>query len=145
MSSLETTERAAAENAALKGNAPRVSLETIEASIAYRYDTTGGKIVAFDPRNAGQVVSGQAMSLNVLSVCILVMKNGFCVIGKSAPAVGSNYDEQLGKNFAYEDAVRQLWPMMGYALREKLFLTNSLTSEGKSNPENTSGGSIAGG
>jgi hypothetical protein len=42
------------------------------------------------------------------------------VIGKSAPASPENFNAELGKKFAYEDAVRQLWPLMGFALRDRL-------------------------
>lgn len=31
-----------------------------------------------------------------------------------------NYNEALGQKFAYEDCIRQLWPLMGYALRDRL-------------------------
>ena len=48
------------------------------------------------------------------------MRNGFVVIGKSAPAAPKNFDAEKGRTFAYEDAVRQLWPLMGFALRDKL-------------------------
>lgn len=48
------------------------------------------------------------------------MQNGFTVIGKSAPASPENFNAELGRQFAYDDAVRQLWPLMGYALRDKL-------------------------
>jgi len=49
-----------------------------------------------------------------------VTRNGFTLIGKSAPASPDNFDPVLGRKLAYEDAVRQLWPLMGYALRDKL-------------------------
>lgn len=59
-------------------------------------------------------------SLAVLTLCVLVMQNGFTVIGKSAPADAANFDHDLGARFAREDAIRQLWPLEGYALRERL-------------------------
>jgi len=55
-----------------------------------------------------------------LTICIVVMKSGFSVVGKSAPADPENYNKELGKQFSYEDAVRQLWPLEGYALCERL-------------------------
>jgi hypothetical protein len=58
--------------------------------------------------------------LRVLSICIVVMKNGYTIIGKSAPASPENFDPELGRQFAYEDAVRQVWPLMRHALRERL-------------------------
>lgn len=106
--SLQETDAQAAANA----TAPRVSLADIEAAIAHRVDTTGGEVAReADP---------QAGSLAVLSICLLVMRNGFTVVGKSAPAHPDNYDPELGQRFAYEDAIRQLWPLMGYALRDRL-------------------------
>ena len=92
--------------------APRVALADIEAAIKARYDLTADKAVG------GDIPAVKELSL--LSICILVMRNGFTVIGKSAPASPENFNADLGRKFAYEDAIRQLWPLMGYALRDKL-------------------------
>jgi hypothetical protein len=100
------------QDAAAVAVAPRVALADIEDAIACRYDTTAAKALGSD-------VPGHR-SLDLLSICILVMRNGFVVIGKSAPASAANFNADLGCKFAYEDAVRQLWPLMGYALRDRL-------------------------
>ena len=55
-----------------------------------------------------------------MTICVMVMDNGFAVVGKSAPADAANYNEDLGQKFAREDCIRQLWQLEGYALREKL-------------------------
>ena len=55
-----------------------------------------------------------------MTICVMVMDNGYAVVGKSAPADPENFDEQAGRTFSREDAIRQLWPLEGYALREKL-------------------------
>lgn len=55
-----------------------------------------------------------------LTICILLLVNGFTLVGKSAPADPSNFDQEAGEKFAYEDALRQLWPLEGYLLRERL-------------------------
>lgn len=93
--------------------APRVSLADIEAAIAARYDINAHAAVAA----LGMPAAGE---LKLLSMCVLVLTNGFTVIGKSAPASAANFDAEVGRKFAYEDAVRQLWPLMGFALRDKL-------------------------
>lgn len=105
--SLESTEKECAANAV----APRVALSDIEAGIDAVYHTTADKAVGDSP---------QVPSLKLLSICIIVMRNGFTVIGKSAPAAADNFNADLGRKLAYEDAVRQLWPLMGFALRERL-------------------------
>jgi hypothetical protein len=55
-----------------------------------------------------------------MTLCILTTDNGYIVIGKSVPADPDNYDQELGKKFAKEDAIRQLWPLEAYLLRERL-------------------------
>lgn len=112
MSSLQASENAAAAVAV----APRVALADIEAKIKAKYETTAD----FAVMNAGVRAPAPMAELKVLSICILVMQNGFTVIGKSAPASPENFNADLGRKFAYEDAIRQLWPLEGYALREKL-------------------------
>lgn len=92
--------------------APRVRLQDIEDAIAGEYWMTADKAVnAEAPAHP---------ALPLLSIHILVMKNGFTVIGKSAPASPENFNAELGRKFAREDAIRQLWPLMGFSLRDKL-------------------------
>jgi hypothetical protein len=55
-----------------------------------------------------------------MTICVLTMVNGFAVVGKSAPADPENFNLELGQKFAREDAIRQLWQLEGYALRERL-------------------------
>jgi hypothetical protein len=95
--------------------APRVSLADIDAAIRHRYDITGADAVR--PDDGVRITQP---SLQILSICILVMRNGFTIIGKAAPASPANFDRALGIRLAYEDAVRQVWPLMGYALRDRL-------------------------
>ncbi|WEK43635.1 MAG: Gp49 family protein [Candidatus Sphingomonas colombiensis] len=99
--------------------APRVSLSDIEANIAETHLFTAGaalaSILACDGLDANY-----DRGLDILTVCMLVLRNGFTIIGKSAPASPANFDAELGRKLAYEDAVRQVWPLMGYELRERL-------------------------
>ena len=120
-SSLEVTDKASAAVAV----APRVRLADIEAAIADRFDLNGAGILAMRPY---PVSDAAKTSMPTFSVCILVMKNGFIVVGKSAPASPENYNAELGTRFAYEDAVRQLWPLMGFALRETLYAGSDVTT-----------------
>ncbi len=54
------------------------------------------------------------------TLAIVKMKNGFVVVGESAPADPVNFNDDLGKQFALENAKRKIWPLMGFALCEKL-------------------------
>ncbi|MBZ9856745.1 hypothetical protein LB566_23415 [Mesorhizobium sp. CA13] len=55
-----------------------------------------------------------------LTVCLMKLKNGFVIVGKSAPADPANFNQELGEKFAREDCLRQMWPLEGYRLREQL-------------------------
>jgi hypothetical protein len=46
------------------------------------------------------------------------MRNGFVVIGKSAPLDPANFNDELGRKFSYEDCIRQLWPLYAFSRLE---------------------------
>ncbi len=108
MDSLRVTDELGARGAV----APRVALADIEEAIACEYTTTLDKAYAGSPIHS---------SLKLLTIHTIVMRNGFMVIGKSAPASPENFDPEKGMKFAREDAIRQLWPLMGFALRDQLY------------------------
>ncbi len=111
MESVKATETASA--AVAKSPDTRVKLADIEAAIASENIFVLGDAIAALGQPGHE-------SLNVFTICVVTMKNGFTVIGKTAPADPANFDVALGRKFAREDAIRQLWPLMGYALRDKL-------------------------
>lgn len=110
------TLRATDDYSAAKSVAPRVSLDDMKAKIAAEHYFTAGHAL----QALGQPATPPDSPLNILTICLLVMQNGFTVLGKSAPASPENFDEEKGRRFAYEDAIKQLWPLEAYALREKL-------------------------
>lgn len=110
------TLKATDDYSASKATHPRVSLADMEGKIAQtNYFLAGHALQAI-----GHPATPPDSPLNILTICVLVMANGFTVIGKSAPASPENFDPEKGKRFAYEDAIKQLWPLEGYALRERL-------------------------
>ena len=56
----------------------------------------------------------------LFTLAIVKLKNGYIVTGESAAADPANFNAELGQKFAKEAALRKVWPLMGYALREKL-------------------------
>lgn len=106
---LETTET----ECAAVATAPRVSLDDIKAAIAAEHFFTATDALA-------AIGHPTDPAFDVLTICLLKMTNGFTVIGKSAPASRENFSLELGRKLAYEDAIRQLWPLMGFELRSRL-------------------------
>lgn len=107
--------------------APRVTPADIEANIvAEQYfspaDVFGAENSVTTFRPDADLVLIDAV-LNTLTICVLVLKNGFTVTGESACASPENFDAAIGRKIARENAVQKIWPLMGYALKERLFQT----------------------
>lgn len=58
----------------------------------------------------------------VTTVCQLTLKNGYSVEGYSACAAPENFNKQLGEQYSREMAERNVWPLLGYALKAELHL-----------------------
>lgn len=79
----------------------------------------------------GRMGSVEYTTHGQMTVCFITMKNGFRVVGVSAPASPDNFDADVGKRYAYDNAFKQLWPLEGYLLREKLSEIEARTPEPK--------------
>lgn len=65
-----------------------------------------------------------------LTICVLVLANGFHVVGESACADAANFDEEIGKKIARDKAFEKIWELEGYLLRERLHLQAKLEAAG---------------
>lgn len=59
-----------------------------------------------------------------LTVCCLTLVNGFTVTGEAACADPDNFKERTGQHYARKDAMRKIWPLEGYLLRQRLYENN---------------------
>lgn len=55
-----------------------------------------------------------------LTVCMLTLTNGFNVTGESAAASPSNFDPEIGRKIAKDNARNKIWALEGYLLKQKL-------------------------
>lgn len=55
-----------------------------------------------------------------LTVCCLTLRNGFTVTGESACASPENFDAEIGRKIARENARNKIWMLEGYLLKERL-------------------------
>lgn len=55
-----------------------------------------------------------------LTICALTMQNGFVVTGESACAIPANFDAEIGRKIARENARQKPWPLLGFRLRDQL-------------------------
>ena len=118
--------KATDDTSAAVAKAPRVTLADINEAIDSVHYKTGLEMMTV------AVNSASAMkTLGSLTVCMIVMKNGFVFMGEAAPASPDNYNKTVGQTFAYEAAVKKIWPAMGFALRDQLHKREQFDREPK--------------
>lgn len=84
--------------------APRVTLADLEANI------TSVEYVKHVSKGGG-----------ILRWAVITTANGFAVTGKPSAAVSvENDNQEVGEQVALQNAKNEMWPLMGYALKEKL-------------------------
>ena len=54
------------------------------------------------------------------TACLLTLKNGYTVLGESACASPENFNAELGRKIARDNAKNKIWALEGYLLRQKL-------------------------
>lgn len=99
--------------------APRITLDYILGQIGRVYYTDGQTLARYASHidTVDRVMAASA-DLSLFTVCMMVLKSGFIVVGKSAPLSRDNYDAGKGRLFSYEECVRQLWPLFAFAAKQ---------------------------
>lgn len=113
--------------------APRITPADIEANICDEvYFTALDGYAGTQPGTSENYRHGRINSkpLSLLTFCVLVLRNGFTVTGESACASPENFDAEIGKKIARQNAINKIWPLMGYELRSKLALGKQLKETG---------------
>ncbi len=104
--------------------APRITPADIEANIASEHYFTAAdgyrSAPCFDPNGQPADCLPPPAPLELLTFCVLVLKNGFTVTGESACASPENFDAEVGRKIARQNAVSRIWPLMDYELRSRL-------------------------
>ena len=97
-------------------NAPRLTPQGIDELIISKHFIAQSANLA----DGSCVLPISETALDCLTICVLVLKNGFTVVGKSACASPANFYAELGRRIAFEDARRQIWALAGYELKSRL-------------------------
>ena len=104
--------------------AARVTPADIEAEIASEHYFTAAdgyrSAPCFDPNGQPADCLPPPAPLELLTFCVLVLRNGFTVTGESACASPENFDAEIGRKIARQNAVDKIWPLLGFRLRDEL-------------------------
>ena len=110
--------------------AARVAPADIEANIVSEhyftaYDGRYGALQngSYVGRESPQVNDADLVSLELLTFCVLILRNGFTVTGESAFARPENFDAAIGRTVVRENAKQKIWPLLGYQPKTALYLT----------------------
>lgn len=108
--------------------APRVTPSDIEANIASEHYFTAADGAGRLSTTSLDVGADGLLPqpLHLLTFCVLVLRNGFTVTGESACASPENFDAEIGRKIARQNAVAKMWPLMGYHLRSNLHAIESM-------------------
>lgn len=98
-----------------KQPAPRVTIEDIESRIVAEHYFS-----AADGVLGAEGLPFTDDRLQMMTFCVLQLDNGFLSTGQSACVSPENFDPELGRNLARKEAISKLWPLMGFALAERL-------------------------
>lgn len=109
--------------------APRITPDHIKSVIASESYFTAAQAV----RNGGVTeayfdysdFSVVTAPLELLKFCVLVLKNGFTVTGESACASPENFDAEIGRKIARDNAVQKVWQLEGYLLKQRIYMQSN--------------------
>ena len=107
--------------------APRITPADLAANIASEHYFTAGEAL-------NELRGSSPASLDLLTFCVLVLKNGFTVTGESACASPENFDPEIGRRIARDNAIQKVWPLMGYELRSRLHEREQFLAEPRCSP-----------
>jgi hypothetical protein len=99
--------------------APRVTSADIEANIKqiHYFTAADGCHCVYQ---GGPAFQATDKALDLLTFCVIVMKNGFTVTGESSVVSPENFNADIGQKVARANAMQKMWPLMGYALKQQL-------------------------
>jgi hypothetical protein len=96
-----------------------MSEQQIEAEIQQK----GLNAPRLTPADIDAVIAGEQYHVfdgTTLMVCCLHLRNGFTVTGESAAASPENFDVEIGRKIARQNAREKIWALEGYLLKERL-------------------------
>lgn len=94
-----------------------------EAKIEAEIQAKGLNAPRLNPQMIDDAITSEQYHVfpgTTMTVCALTLRNGYIVTGESAAASPENFDKDIGRKIARENARNKIWALEGYLLREKL-------------------------
>ena len=111
-----------------KPGLPRVTPWMIEEEIEHEFYFTAAD---------GALSAGQGdyipESLDLLTICVLVLKNGFTTTGTSAVVSRENFNADIGRKVARDKALVDVWQVLGFRLLEERHASEAAAARQENN------------
>ena len=94
-----------------------------EAEIEEGIQRKGLTAARLTPEHIDRVIVSERYHVfpgTTFTVCLLTLTNGYTVLGESACVSPQNFDAEIGRKIARENARNKIWQLEGYLLREQV-------------------------
>ena len=94
-----------------------------ESTIETELQAKGLNAPRLSPQHIDEQIVAEAFYVfpnTTLTICVLTLENGYLVTGESAAASRENFDAELGRRIARDNARNKIWALEGYLLRTRL-------------------------
>lgn len=95
-----------------------------ELEIEQEIQAKGLNAPRLTPADIDDVIVGEDYYVfpnTTFTVCLLTLINGFNVSGESAAASIENFDVEIVRKIAKDNARNKIWALEGYLLKQKIF------------------------
>lgn len=100
--------------------APRVTPADIEAEIVSVHYFAASDAIQHENAVHEHQNGWLLGNTQLLTFCVIQLRNGFTVTGESACASPENFNAEIGRRIARQNAVEKIWPLLGFRLRDEL-------------------------
>lgn len=94
-----------------------------EAQIEAEIQAKGLNAPRLNPQMIDAAISSEQYHVfpgTTMTVCALTLHNGYIVTGESAAASPENFNQEIGRKIARDNARNKIWALEGYLLRQTL-------------------------
>jgi hypothetical protein len=104
-----------------------------EAQIEREIQAKGLNAPRLNPQMIDEAIQAEQYHVfpgTTMTICALTLRNGYIVTGESAAASPENFDKDIGRKIARDNARNKIWALEGYLLRDTLSRAACLASAG---------------
>lgn len=79
------------------------------------------KVTVSDIQSKIALTTYQVLEGTTVTICRILLQNGFSVLGSSACVDPKEFNQALGEKYAYERAFEKIWDLEGYLLKQRRY------------------------